>query len=56
MLPGVELYVDAVGPVADAECSVMLVEPAGLLNTGDSEKSDYTTSGIWFENDNPASN
>jgi len=43
-------------PVADAECSVMLVEPAGLLNTGDSEKSDYTTSGIWIENDNSASN
>jgi mannose-6-phosphate isomerase-like protein (cupin superfamily) len=43
-------------PVAEAECSVMLVEPAGLLNTGDSEKSDYTTSGIWIENDNPASN
>ena len=42
-------------PVAEAECSVMLVEPAGLLNTGDGEASDHTTSGIWIEHDNPAS-
>jgi mannose-6-phosphate isomerase-like protein (cupin superfamily) len=42
-------------PVAEAECSVMLVEPAGLLNTGDGEKSDRTTSGTWIENDDPTS-
>ena len=42
-------------PVAEAECSVMLVEPAGLLNTGDGEESDRTTSGIWLDNDDPAS-
>ena len=42
-------------PVAQAECSVMLVEPAGLLNTGDGEELDHTSSGIWIENDEPAS-
>ena len=42
-------------PVAEAECSVMLVEPAGLLNTGDGEESDRTTSGTWIDNDDPAS-
>ena len=38
-------------PVAETECSVMLVEPAGLLNTGDREPSDHTSSGIWIAND-----
>ena len=38
-------------PVAETECSVMLVEPAGLLNTGDGEPSDHTSSGIWIAND-----
>ena len=42
-------------PVAEAECSVMLVEPSGLLNTGDAKESDRTTSGIWIDNDDPAS-
>ena len=42
-------------PVAEAECSVMLVEPAGLLNTGDGEESDRTTSGTWLESDEAAS-
>ena len=42
-------------PVAEAECSVMLVEPAGLLNTGDREESARTTSGTWIDNDDPAS-
>ena len=42
-------------PVAEAECSVMLVEPAGLLNTGDAKESDRTTSGTWIDNDDPAS-
>ena len=42
-------------PVAEAECSVLLVEPAGLLNTGDGEESDRTTSGTWINNVDPAS-
>ena len=36
-------------PVAKAECSVMLIEPAGLVNTGDGESTDRTTSGTWLE-------
>ena len=35
-------------PVAEVECSVMLVEPAGLDNTGDGEETDRTTSGTWI--------
>ena len=35
-------------PVADEECAVMLVEPAGLLNTGDARPTDRTTSGTWI--------
>jgi mannose-6-phosphate isomerase-like protein (cupin superfamily) len=35
-------------PVAEAECSVMLVETAGLVNTGDGEETDRTTSGAWL--------
>lgn len=35
-------------PVADEECSVMLVEPAGLVNTGDAEPNDRTTTGAWI--------
>ncbi|MCH2134091.1 MAG: cupin domain-containing protein [Phycisphaerales bacterium] len=36
-------------PVADEECAVMLVEPTGLINTGDAETSDRTTTGTWIE-------
>jgi hypothetical protein len=36
-------------PVAEIECSVMLVETAGLVNTGDGEETDRTTSGTWIE-------
>ena len=36
-------------PVAEKECSVMLVEPAGLVNTGDLEASEKTTTGIWLD-------
>ena len=36
-------------PVAKAECSVMLIEPAGLVNTGDGKSTDRTTSGTWLE-------
>lgn len=36
-------------PVADAECSVLLMEPAGLVNTGDADQSDRTTTGTWLD-------
>jgi mannose-6-phosphate isomerase-like protein (cupin superfamily) len=39
-------------PVAETECAVLLVEPAGLVNTGDAATSDRTTSGIWIDDDN----
>ena len=35
-------------PVATRMCSVLLFEPAGLVNTGDSESSDLTTTGTWI--------
>ena len=35
-------------PVAEQECHVLLFEPAGLINTGDAEASDRTTSGTWI--------
>ena len=35
-------------PMAEEECSVMLVEPAGLVNTGDAEESEKTTAGTWI--------
>lgn len=35
-------------PVAEEECAVMLFEPAGLVNTGDAETSDRTTTGTWI--------
>ena len=35
-------------PVAEHECSVMLVEPTGLLNTGDAVSSEKTTRGQWI--------
>jgi len=35
-------------PVAETECSVLLVEPAGLVNTGDGEETERTTSGTWI--------
>ena len=35
-------------PMAEEECSVMLVEPAGLVNTGDAEESEKTTTGTWI--------
>ena len=38
-------------PVAEEECSVMLVEPVGLVNTGDAETSEKTTTGIWLKLD-----
>ncbi|MDA0296259.1 MAG: cupin domain-containing protein [Planctomycetota bacterium] len=35
-------------PIAEQECSVMLVEPAGLVNTGDADASDRSTTGTWI--------
>ena len=35
-------------PMAEEECSVMLVEPAGLVNTGDAEESEKTTTSTWI--------
>ena len=32
-------------PIAEHECSVMLVEPAGLVNTGNADTSERTTTG-----------
>lgn len=40
-------------PVATHECAVMMVEPAGLVNTGDSEVSDRTTTGTWITEQDP---
>jgi mannose-6-phosphate isomerase-like protein (cupin superfamily) len=40
-------------PVATQECAVMMVEPAGLVNTGDSEVSDRTTTGTWITEQDP---
>ena len=35
-------------PRAEHECSVMLVEPAGLVNTGDADPSEKSTTGQWI--------
>ena len=35
-------------PVAEEECAVMLVEPAGIVNTGDAATSERTTTGKWI--------
>ncbi|RPG13974.1 MAG: cupin domain-containing protein [Phycisphaera sp. TMED9] len=35
-------------PVAEQECSVMLVEPVGLVNTGDADENERTTTGTWI--------
>lgn len=35
-------------PVAESECCVMLVEPAGLVNTGDGETTEKSTTGTWI--------
>jgi len=40
-------------PVAERECHVLLFEPAGLINTGDAEASDRTTSGTWINECKP---
>lgn len=35
-------------PVTDTECSVMLIEPKGLINTGDGDLNDVSTTGTWI--------
>lgn len=36
-------------PVAENECHIMLIEPAGTVNTGDSEKSNLTApNDVWI--------
>ena len=36
-------------PVSENECSVMLIEPSGLINTGDQDETDITTTGTWIK-------
>ena len=33
---------------ADGGCSVMLIEPKGLVNTGDGENNELSTTGTWI--------
>ena len=35
-------------PVTDTEYSVMLIEPKGLINTGDGDLNDVSTTGTWI--------
>ena len=35
-------------PVAEKTCSVLLFEPSGVINTGDSKATDRTTTGTWI--------
>ena len=35
-------------PVAESECSVLLVEPDGLVNTGDGTTTERSTCGQWL--------
>ena len=35
-------------PVAAESCSVLLFEPAGVINTGDAASSERTTKGTWI--------
>ena len=35
-------------PTADSECQLMVIEPAGTLNTGDVEGEITSTEGIWI--------
>jgi len=35
-------------PVADEECAVMLIETAGLVNTGDADPNEKSTTGTWI--------
>ena len=35
-------------PVAEKPCSVLLFEPSGVVNTGDSKATDRTTTGTWI--------
>ena len=35
-------------PVAEQECEVVLLEPAGTVNTGDAETSEMTSDPAWL--------
>ena len=35
-------------PVAPEPCSVLLFEPAGLINTGDAKSNERSTTGTWI--------
>ena len=35
-------------PVAESACSVLLIEPAGTVSTGDADTSDLTSTGQWI--------
>lgn len=42
-------------PVSESECAVLLMDPEGLVNTGDAEESELTTGGTWIDaDDTPA--
>jgi mannose-6-phosphate isomerase-like protein (cupin superfamily) len=47
-----DLYVVPKGvehrPFAAKECQIMLIEPAGTLNTGDAVNEKTATSGVWI--------
>ena len=52
-LDGGEMYVVPKGvehkPVAERECHILLIEPAGLINTGNATDSDLTApSDVWI--------
>ena len=36
-------------PVAKPECSVLLIETAGVVNTGDGDETEQSTSGTWLD-------
>ena len=36
-------------PVSTGECSVMLIEPAGLVNTSDADTTEASTTGTWLD-------
>lgn len=36
-------------PVADEECQILLLEPAGVVNTGDATDSDLTAQDEWIQ-------
>ena len=47
-----EMFVVAKGvehkPLAEAECHILLIEPAGTINTGDAGGSKTADNGVWI--------